>query len=89
MQTHLNVRSFQHLTLLPKIMGNVLNLNQLDHSSIMDSMDSMKLEDSKFTTSLVVAINGSMLKLSAPIDKTAKYSLAMQYIYGSTLEGMF
>ena len=84
MQTHLNAGSFQHLTPLPKNMRNVLDLNQLDHSSIMDSM---KLEDPKFTASLVVAINGSMLKLGTPIKRTAKHFLAMQYIDGSTLEG--
>ena len=87
MQTHLNAGSFQHLTPLPKNMRDVLDLNQLDHSSIMDSMDSMKLEDPKFTASLIVAINCSMLKFGTPIKRIAKHFLAMKYIDGSTLEG--
>ena len=86
MQTYLNARSLQHLTRLPKNMGNVLDLNQLDHSTIMDSMDSI-MEDPKFTTSMAVAINGSMLKLGAPIERNSKHFLAMQYIDGSTLKG--
>ena len=86
MKTHLNAGSFQHLTRLPKNMRNVLDLNQLDHSSIIDSMDYMK-GDHKFNASLVVAINGSMLKLGTPIERTAKHFLAMQYIDVSTLEG--
>ena len=86
MKTHLNARRFQHLTLLPKNMRNVLDLNQLDHSSIMDSMDSMK-EDPKFIAYLVVAINGSMLKLGAPIKRNSKHILATHYINGSTVEG--
>ena len=87
MQTHLNEGNFQHLNPLPKNMRNVLDLNQLDHSSIMDSMDSMKPKDPKFTASHVVSINGSMLKLGALIERIANHFLAMQYIDGSTLEG--
>eukprot|EP00253_Pinus_taeda_P016775 PITA_16775 len=85
MQPHLTTGSFQEKTPLHKNWGHVLDLNQLDPSSIMDSMASIKA-DPNFTAALAVAIAGSMLKLGPPVEAMPAYPPATQYTDGSSLE---
>jgi hypothetical protein len=81
---HLAAGSFQHWTPLSSDMGQVLdNQNQLDQSSIMDSVASIKA-DPNFTAALAVAIAGFMLKLGAPVEGMPQHTPPTHSTDGST-----